>query len=177
MTGTELPRMCGRHDGVAAHASSLSEGLCMQKHITIYETLKRIGDAEQRKLDTWSISFTSGGFWEPNLIAPQSKLNIFRTLHRACSPKLFQFGGGWRTFEEGSNSVPQCCCGIWGELQVCMQTMATSLRSCRTRWRLSASTRAMRRPPQSPGKSQRCSIALLMSLLTRVPSLQSLLRS
>ena len=32
----------------------------MQKHITIYETLKRIGDAEQRRLDTWSISLTSG---------------------------------------------------------------------------------------------------------------------
>ena len=32
--------------------SLLSEGLCMQKHMTIYETLKRIGDAEQRKLDT-----------------------------------------------------------------------------------------------------------------------------
>ena len=31
-----------------------------QKHITIYETLKRIGDAEQRRLDTWSISLTSG---------------------------------------------------------------------------------------------------------------------
>ena len=31
-----------------------------QKHPTIYETLKRIGDAEQRKLDTWSISLTSG---------------------------------------------------------------------------------------------------------------------
>ncbi|CAL5219909.1 g1838 [Coccomyxa viridis] len=32
----------------------------INKHITIYETLKRIGDAEQRKLDTWSISLTSG---------------------------------------------------------------------------------------------------------------------
>ena len=32
----------------------------LQKHLTIYETLKRIGDAEQRKLDTWSISLTSG---------------------------------------------------------------------------------------------------------------------
>ena len=31
-----------------------------QKHITIYETLKRIGDAEQRNVDTWSISLTSG---------------------------------------------------------------------------------------------------------------------
>ena len=34
--------------------------MLLQKHITIYETLKRIGDAEQRKLDTWSISLTSG---------------------------------------------------------------------------------------------------------------------
>ncbi|CAK0764782.1 hypothetical protein CVIRNUC_003193 [Coccomyxa viridis] len=32
----------------------------INKHITIYETLKRIGDAEQRRLDTWSISLTSG---------------------------------------------------------------------------------------------------------------------
>ncbi|CAL8467982.1 g7520 [Coccomyxa elongata] len=32
----------------------------IDKHITIYETLKRIGDAEQRTLDTWSISLTSG---------------------------------------------------------------------------------------------------------------------
>ena len=32
----------------------------LQKHPTIYETLKRIGDAEQRKLDTWRISLTSG---------------------------------------------------------------------------------------------------------------------
>lgn len=32
----------------------------LQKHPTIYETLKRIGNAEQRKLDTWSISLTSG---------------------------------------------------------------------------------------------------------------------
>jgi hypothetical protein len=32
----------------------------MQRHITIYETLKRIGDAEPRRLDTWSISLTSG---------------------------------------------------------------------------------------------------------------------
>ena len=41
--------------------------MLLQKHPTIYETLKRIGDAEQRKLDTWSISLTSG---EPN--APKS---------------------------------------------------------------------------------------------------------
>ncbi len=30
-----------------------------QRHITIYETLKRIGDAEQRRVDTWAISLTS----------------------------------------------------------------------------------------------------------------------
>ncbi len=34
--------------------------MLLQKHPTIYETLKRIGHAEQRKLDTWSISLTSG---------------------------------------------------------------------------------------------------------------------
>ena len=37
-----------------------SAPVAVQKHITIYETLKRIGDAEQRRLDTWSISLTSG---------------------------------------------------------------------------------------------------------------------
>ena len=32
----------------------------MQRHITIYETLKRIGDAESRALDVWSVSLTCG---------------------------------------------------------------------------------------------------------------------
>lgn len=31
----------------------------LQRHITIYETLKRIGDAEQRRVDTWAIALTS----------------------------------------------------------------------------------------------------------------------
>lgn len=31
-----------------------------QRHITIYETLKRIGDAESRALDVWSVSLTGG---------------------------------------------------------------------------------------------------------------------
>jgi len=31
-----------------------------QRHITIYETLKRIGDAETRALDVWSVSITCG---------------------------------------------------------------------------------------------------------------------
>ena len=30
-----------------------------QKHMTIYETLKRIGDAEPRRIDTWAISLTA----------------------------------------------------------------------------------------------------------------------
>ena len=31
-----------------------------QRHITIYETLKRIGDAESLALDVWSVSLTGG---------------------------------------------------------------------------------------------------------------------
>ena len=34
--------------------------LHLQRHVTIYETLKRIGDAEARNLDAWHVALSSG---------------------------------------------------------------------------------------------------------------------
>lgn len=32
----------------------------MQKHVTVYETLKRVADSEIRDLDAWQVSITTG---------------------------------------------------------------------------------------------------------------------
>ena len=63
--------LCLAHT-TASHESKfhkLPACLGAQRHITIYETLKRIGDAESRALDVWSVSLTGGpGHAIPNAL-------------------------------------------------------------------------------------------------------------
>lgn len=114
----------------------LSVGMLrLQKHITIYETLKRIGDAEQRNLDTWAISLTSG---EPSiqLLGSHFKLKSLPFLHllqnppipvALCQPleSLLHKSSTWR-----------------------VQARATSSRSCPTPWRPWTSAMRSLRPPR-----------------------------
>ena len=139
----------------------------MQKHITIYETLKRIGDAEQRKLDTWSISFTSGGglLVQPNPIALQAKLILSALRTEPVHQSYFKLAVSvhFRRPREYTMTVhTQCMLWYAGVMMHSMHAGHGNIfKELPHSLEVVSFNKGERRPPQTPGKSQRCSIALL----------------